>query len=317
MKKSILKITLLCICIVAVLAAATVGAWAIAKRTWKDSFAEMESSKLSWASHIPGTLLAQLELTENTAFESMTAYDYEFFSRWSLQHGRNGFASSANPFLMGYHSKYPIERIEALDDSHVCVVYKLEDDQKNIVYAYVVFESLIEENDISHRKPASTSSNSAGKVTTAPSTENKPEIIVEETWMYLGEFYYVSASLSYSDFASVKIGDSYEKFAAIDPAVQYDYNDPWNSDIYDDNSAGFVSYRLLKDGLLIVEFEDESPTYTEQNVYQPSAANEHTVKSMEFYPFGAKNAPSIHNPNGIQTIFPRAILSTDSIDLPN
>lgn len=317
MKKSILRFALLCICIGAVLAAATIGAWAIAKRTWSDSFDEMKSKQLHWASHIPGTLLAQLEFTENTAFESLTVYDYEVFSTQRLQKDRIAGAGSSNPFLMGYHSEYPIERIEALDDSHVCVVYKLEDNQKNVVYAYVVFESLIEENTVSNLQPASTSSNSASKVTTAPSTENQPETIVEEIWMFRGEFYYVSASLAYSDFASVKIGDSYGKFAAIDPAVQYDYDDEWNSQIYNDNSAGFVSYRLLKDGLLIVEFEDESPTYTDQNVYQPSAANKHTIKSMQFYPFGAKNAPGIHNPYGINKTFPRAIFSTDSIELPS
>ncbi len=284
MKNRFLKIAILCFCIVTVLTAATIGVVSLTKRTWETSFDKMEEEKHGWGSYTAGTLLSYLELTENTDFDLMTVYDYETVSkRLDLDKLR---WNSTKPFLEQYRVDFPIERIEAIDDTHVCIVYKLEDDQKNVVYSYVVFESIVVDETESENQHATTSPE---ETTSGVTEEAEPETCITETWMITEEFYYVSGTFSYSDYASVQIGDSYEKFSAIDPAVKCDYER--NNSIgyiFSDGSCGFRSLRLLKDGLLVVEFEDPDLTLSEQDGWDLSAAEQHSVKSMQFYPWGTE-----------------------------
>lgn len=304
MKNKFLKITILCICIVFVLSAATIGIVSLTKRDWKTSFNMMEEEKHSWGTYIAGTLLSYLELTENTDFDLMTVYDYETVSkRLDLDKLR---WNSVQPYLEQYRVDFPIERIEAIDDTHVCIVYKLEDDQQNIVYSYVVFEGIVVDGSESPNQPATTSPD---ETTNVVIEETEPEACITETWMITEEFYYVSGTYSYSDYASIQVGDSYEKFAAIDPAVKCDYERKHpDGAYYSDGSCGFRSLRLIKDGLLVVEFEDPNLTLSELNAGALSAAEEHRVKSMQLYPWGTEKVLGyLHILNA----------EADSIELPN
>ncbi|MBQ7354998.1 MAG: hypothetical protein IJW62_05720, partial [Clostridia bacterium] len=108
----------------------------------------------------------------------------------------------------------------------------------------------------------------------------------QETWRVSKEWYYVSEPMTYADFSSVQIGTGYEAFAAIDPTVKYDYLRQPYAPIF-----GFMSYRLLEDGLLVTEFEDIDPQFTDENVYIRQDAEHYRVKSMQFYPWGTEDVP--------------------------
>ena len=77
-------------------------------------------------------------------------------------------------------------------------------------------------------------------------------------WYWIGEFYFVSKPLSSFDFASVEVGDSASKVAEIDPSLPMDArNLPFSvfSGTLEKDSDYFTSYKLLKDGVLILDFK--------------------------------------------------------------
>lgn len=267
------------ICIIIILCITVIGVWSQMDNSWNHSFQEMENSKIGWASYSHGTLLKTLDHTENADFNKLAIYDYEALSQ-RIARDSLIYASSTAPFITQYQEDYPIQRIEAVDNSHVCVEYKIADDNGDIVYLYVLFEQIVEEQINEHY-----------------------ETVLKETWRVMQEWYYVSKPLTYADFLSIQIGDDYEAFEAIDPAVKYDYLREPRAPI-----CGFISYRLLEDGILIVEFEDTDVTVNEENVYIPSDVKQHRVKSMQFYPWGDENASQTYS-----------ILkqSADSIELPS
>lgn len=191
------------------------------------------------------TVNPQIEITlpdgvkpaENKPLDQLTAYDYETVTTYL--HQVESKADSTPPFLESYHQRFPIERMDVIDSNHVSVVYKLQKDSGEIVFAYIVFE----------QKEASV-----------------PE--EEPLWGDSLERYFVTHALSSAEFSSVQPGDGYEKIAAIEPSLDcYTVNDPQQ----------IVAVLLLTDGVLEVEF-----VRTEDDTQ---------VKALQFYPFGAKNAP--------------------------
>ena len=183
------------------------------------------------------TLPDGVKPAENKPLDQLTAYDYETVA--SYLHQVESQSDSTPPFLESYHQRFPIERMDVIDSTHVSVVYKLQKDSGEIVFAYIVFE----------QKEASV-----------------PE--EEPLWGDSLERYFVTHALSSADFSSVQLGDGYEKIAAIEPSLGcYTVNDP----------ERIVAALLLTDGILEVEFvRTEDATQ---------------VKALQFYPFGAKNAP--------------------------
>ncbi len=193
-------------------------------------------------SQTDASLRDTLNLSENKAFDQMTAYDYDkvVYQLYGVESGK----SSTSPFLEYYHQKFPIERIEAIDSSHVCVAYKLLTDSGETVFTYIVFM----------------------QVESSTSKEENSEI-----WVDSLERYFVSHSLCLDDFSSIQPGDEYDKIAAIEPSLNfYTVDDP----------ERIAAALLLTDGVLEVEFQR-----TENNTL---------VKSMQFYPWGAKDAPEAY-----------------------
>ena len=160
------------------------------------------------------TLPEGVKPAENKLFDQMTAYDYETVTTY-LHQVESG-ASSTPPFLESYHQRFPIERMDVIDSTHVSVVYKLQKDSGEIVFAYIVFVQ--KESSVPEEEPL---------------------------WGDSLERYFVTRSLSSDDFASIQPGDGYEKIASIEPSLDcYTVNDPQQ----------IVAALLLIDGVLEVEF---------------------------------------------------------------
>ena len=183
------------------------------------------------------TLPNGVKPAEHKPLDQLTAYDYETVTTYL--HQVESQSDSTPPFLESYHQRFPIERMDVIDSTHVSVVYKLQKDSDEIVFAYIVFE----------QKEASV-----------------PE--EEPLWGDSLERYFVTHALSSADFSSIQTGDGYDKIVAIEPSLDcYTVNDPQQ----------IVAALLLTDGVLEVEF-----VRTEDDTQ---------VKALQFYPFGAKNAP--------------------------
>lgn len=68
-------------------------------------------------------------------------------------------------------------------------------------------------------------------------------------WVNVVEWYFVSDTLTKDDFSEVKVGDSAEAIYQIDHAVYYDLQR------YFEPATDKKSYRLLKDGMMIIDFD--------------------------------------------------------------
>ncbi|MBQ9785352.1 MAG: hypothetical protein IJW29_07610 [Clostridia bacterium] len=156
-----------------------------------------------------------------------------------------------------YNTRYPIERIERVDNDHICVIYRLEKDDVS-AYVYMIFE-----ND------------------GYTSDEN-----IYQGWTFKTEYYYVSTPLSSSDFASISIGDCATKVSAIDPSLPFDMK---NFVLDNSNSFhAFAAYKLLTDGLLIITLE--APLIDGKTA--SSALEDYSVRAMTFYPHNSTEIPN-------------------------
>ena len=189
----------------------------------------------------------------DASIDELTVYDYEEFrmclrSRWEV----NPYMSSEIYYLQQYNSSFPIEKMKLLDSNTLSVVYKLSTDDGGQVLLALIFE----------------------RETKLFSKADGVDISGEyESWTKTGEFYYLSDQLCLSDFESVEVGDSVESVKKIDRIVDFDAehqlfrpgNPPKNV---------FRSYRLLLDGIAVIEFEDSiDGAAPDETIYNVSSIN--------------------------------------------
>lgn len=248
----------------------------ITYRKNKDWWSEKISSKLSGNPPV-GTLMELLDEDEdhNVKLSKLTTYDFWWF-RVLNNTGRIPLTAkgSFSYFIDAYNSFFPIEHIEKVDSSHVCVIYKFEPIKNDIIYAYLIFEGYEETtNGISH-----------------------------ELWGYTGETYFVDALLSSTDLKSLKVGDNAYDIYKIDKSISLDALYGSNYDPNEEPELGFTSYRLLKDGIMVIEFErDEIPLSneeTDKNLF----LKHYTVSEMTFYPYNGDTIPTMPAASGEQSL---------------
>lgn len=238
------------------------GLGVTAKMLMKWSDADISNS---WKEN--GSLMNSFEDYYNLSLEEMTAYDYDRFM--FVLGGRfiRSNASSEIYSLGQFNKSFPIERVEKIDSEHILVVYKLKRENTEEVFAYVVFEK-----EVNYFKK-----------------EDGVDVEGEyEWWKKNGEFYFFTDNtLSSMDFAHINVGDSAATVAEIDPAVFVEFDECG----YVNPSAATAycqSYRVLTDGIMVIEFEAKMP---EGQISWPDRHTEFYVASVLFYPFDGEVFP--------------------------
>ena len=231
--------------------------WLIAptNNSWSS---KLSSEKSAW--NKSGYMDEAFNNCENVALNNLTRYDYSLYKLSTTPRNMTVASSSGLYTLKSYNDVFPIEYIKKIDDTHIYVVYKLIRSDEQTVYVYTVFEKSLEQFDITD------------------GVEEKGEY---EMWTSASEFYFCTKSLEYCDFSELKIGDTFQKANDIDYAISFDAN------FVSSNSEKsiFTAYRLLKDGLLIIEFE--SITNELDGSAKPPEMSEYMVSKMNFYKYGA------------------------------
>ena len=266
---------ILIISISAILLTAIIGTGAYAMISDKT---EKEAPKKSWGeklSEIPdvwikkNSLMKAFDQTYNKSEDELTSYD---FSSFGMQYGYRGRVCSAYSshmyWLQQFNDQYPIELIKKIDNDHICVVYKFSYVHPTTgeiyfenVLTYVVFER---ETKFLTKK------------------DNVESAGFYEKWEKTGEVYFLTKKLSSSDFKNVKVGDDISSVAAIESAIAADIRFVE----FDDSYAYMRSYRLLSDGIMVIEYK---ATYTKNDGY--TSINQYILSSKTFYPYNSDDFP--------------------------
>lgn len=235
--------------------------WNGTQKSWSEKFSEIPDYWLK-----KGAFINEFEQQYNKSEDELTSYDFSSFylNYGGTRHFVTDSTSSDLKWLQAFNKVYPIELIKKIDNDHVCVVYKLSSDKVENILTYVVFERqtkfLTPKDDVER----------AG---------------FYECWKKTGEFYFLTNKLSSSDFDNLQVGDSVLSVCNIDPAVSSDYY--YYCYFLDDTNIYFNSYRLLSDGIMVIQFK--APRNTESE-YIPELSK-YTVSSKTFYPYNSDNFP--------------------------
>lgn len=228
------------------------------KNWWRE---KIESDLLTVNEYPPvGTMMNLLDEEHNVKLSKLTSYSFSYFQ--SCNHsGRfpQPSASSTLHTLPVFNDAFPVEHIEKIDSSHICVIYKLEMSKNEYTYAYVIFESF----------------------------HNVVENTLYEYWDYTGETYFVNTPLSSKSFKSIKVGDTAEDVYKIDKGVLYDYTYPSSS------TKKFLSYRLLKDGIMIITFEQDTSSKLQSSLPDREKLKCFKVSEIAFYPYDGETVPTM------------------------
>ncbi len=209
----------------------------------------------------PGKLSTLSEYS--TPLDQLSAYDFEKFNMAVEERNTTPITNFEFKFLENFNSQYPIQRMMQLGNDHRCVIYRLENDSNQSVLLYFVFDR---------------STDAAGNT----------------VWKSDNEWYFVTDHFSSSDFSAVTIGDSAERVAEIDPAVEFDLK--MGLSIAIDDGLFFDSYRLLSDGLLTIRFKGIAGN----KAMVDYVLEDFVVSEIAFYPYGSKTPPK----NTIVTYYP-------------
>lgn len=166
---------------------------------------------------------------EQIKLDNLTEHDIDDVSfGFTLLTDKWQYYSSRLPSLYVLNVRYPIERLEMIDENHICPVYKMRKtvgDTKKTYYLFVPFER---SNSLYFKE--------------------KDKIVSYEHWYQSTDYYFVSDVLSFDDYKNIKIGDPATRVTDIDDcfsvsfgaAGQFDYG---------------VCHQVLSDGLLIFRFK--------------------------------------------------------------
>lgn len=240
---------------VLLLGLATMGVSAMATKLWNQT---INKSQHGW--YEKGSITQKFDNQYNLQLDELTQYDYKAFAyAHGGRHVIDEFSSNLYT-LHHFNGSFPVELIKTIDSDNLCVVYKLEKDNKEI-FSYVLFKRRVSEF----------------------SGEDGSGLIGSyEIWEKTGEVYFVSKILSSADFADVAIGDVASEVNKIDTAVSFDEDFGGYYRISKGiKHIGFISYRLLLDGIMLIEFEAE----VDQVTNEIPSFEEFKVVSKTFYSY--------------------------------
>ena len=99
-----------------------------------------------------GTMNHLLSLCEDISLDALTVYDYEDFKS-TCAYPFVLEMSSFSYYLSDYNARFPIQYIEKVDDTHVCVIYKFTDENGETFFLNLLFKNMVEDyvsHDPSH-----------------------------------------------------------------------------------------------------------------------------------------------------------------------
>ena len=200
-----------------------------------------------------------------TDIDELSVYDYEKFYRSgiSVRHTVMKESSSALISLYNYNKVFPVELVKPIDADRIFVVYKLERDDMLQTLVYMVFKRTNYD------------------FTDSSNIDNENYL---KLWETTGEFYFVANKNSISAYSDIDIGTSALEVEKIDSSVSFDCK-------YiklPTTSVCFTSYRILTDGILLIEFE--APIDNETN--EIPSFTEFIVKTKTFYPYVENVSPN-------------------------
>lgn len=206
-----------------------------------------------------GVVDSKIESMKNDVLsdKNLTTYDRsDFMSTLALERsGQIEWQSSCAPrSLAALDDCYPVKYMKKVNDNLLYVVYRLNEDDKDI-YSYIFFiKSSTEENN------------------------------GYEKWILAGNVLWAAEKLEYSDFENIKIGDSLDTVAKVDKLAKLytpPYGPAYTTDV-DENTGEIVkiideyyqepleysSCVLLTDGILNIQYErkDTNSEYHVTNI---------------------------------------------------
>ncbi len=164
------------------------------------------------------------ELRE-TDVNKLTAHPFDtFILRYGVRDEELAMHMSSQIIdLEAFSKPYPVELVKPVGKDKICVIYKLEDDNKNQYLAHIIFRIETDSN---------------GKY-----------------WHKTNEIYFVGEKLSFDDYQDISIGDSITKILDIDHSILADGEYQYHKG---DDYYYFSSYRFLENGVLFIEFKGET-----------------------------------------------------------
>lgn len=188
---------------------------------------------------------------KNIPLSELSAYKFSELSQYVgsryLNLNLNSVGNSINWF--NDNAKKFVNNIQKIDDDHVAVVYKVSEKDLDETYMFVIFKRSISEGSGC------------------------------ESWVKTGEAYFLNDTHTYEDYSEVKAGDSIEKLYEIDKSIRYDVLrkeisvntilelDPENINDSKLEKAPRMIFKLLKDGVLTVEYDLDTMSVLETRFY--------------------------------------------------
>lgn len=254
------KVIIISIAAIFILAAIIIGVLFIMNKSY-DNNESVWGQRISDLGDHPavGSLIDNFDENYNVKLSKLNVYD---FNEFYLKNNTRvvGLATSSQLFsLSGFNEVFTIQHIEIIDETHICVIYKLQKDEKDYTYAYTFFERKIGETK---------------------------ENVEYEIWWKTEEIYFIDKVISSKDFNSVKVGDSAFDVNKIDNGVSFDAN-------YDLRVKEFTSFRLLSDGILIIEFEKDEIPISNEETGKNIILKHYTVSKITFYPYDGDTVPTM------------------------
>ena len=234
---------------------------AINKKNWSDVISDNASE--SW-SQVNGAFLNEYNEQLNSKLDNISVYDFKKFMLYCPRWNANLSSSSQVNSLQLLNYMYHIEHIQIVDENKICVIYRFSYDDNDCTYAFVFLD----------------------KHTDAENTA--------EMWYRTGEVYFLNNLYSSEEYSDVAIGTSVKKLCEKDIGVYYDYEYIGTryiikcEDGIDIERFGFVTIRVLSDGIMFINSEIENNTLNDV-----SDINAYTVSNIYFIPYGETIPDSI------------------------
>ncbi len=155
-------------------------------------------------------------------------------------------ASTNVYYIWNFNDVFPIQSIKVINENKVLVTYRLNNDD-NIVYAYVVFEKILNEVALPYEL---------------------------EVWLFCGEVYYISEKLSYENYKELKVGDKLSR-KQMNKLAFFTESAVMRLSSYEDIKIEYEEICVLDEGLLQINVAvNDKSNYVG------------TVTNIEFFPFG-------------------------------
>ena len=260
---------LLIICIVALtLTAVTVSMWMVLKNNNEKEEGE-SNSELEYGEEMKET--EEIFKNLNMPFDQLAEYDWQTFILDQFYRNGNEEQPGVITSLHELNEKYPLERVQILDESRICTIHRLyryrREEGKTTVFCYTIFELNGEDKDDFNN------------------------------WKTKGERYQMTKAMEYKDFFEIKIGDSAEKVQKIETATRKASAGVFNNQ----GDANFSNYLLLKDGVLVIEYKQKNSSMSVMDLLYIES---YYIYDMIFYPYGTETDDNITVLTGERLIFP-------------